>query len=172
MKKTTPSDEEIATVATTLSKLQPGFLPLPIFLEVARLVTLPIVEIVPLRISGGKLQVLLIARDKDDPYYPDALHTPGTVIRATDEDGSYASAFTRILSDELGGVEIAGEPRYVESILHTEKRGQSSAVVFYVEVIGEPQEGTFYDVAQLPETIVDSQIDFIQAAAQKFSETR
>jgi hypothetical protein len=39
--------EEINKIASSLKKLNPGFLPLPIFLEVTRLIVTPIVEIVP-----------------------------------------------------------------------------------------------------------------------------
>jgi hypothetical protein len=170
--ETEPTSEEIAAAARTLSRLRPGFLPLPIFLETTRLTVSSIVEVVPLRKRGDSVQVLLTKRDDDDPNWPGMLHTPGTVVRPTDEEGSYASAFGRILGGELASVELAGEPQYVNSILHKVKRGMEDAKVFFVEVNGEPTTGTFHDVTSLPENIVDTQIGFIQMAAEKFAESQ
>lgn len=168
--KVEPTTEEIAVAIQTLSKLRPGFLPLPIFLETTRLTVSSIVEIVPLRMKDKRVQVLLTKRDDDDPNWPGMLHTPGTVVRPTDEEGSYTSAFERILGDELASVELASEPRYVDSILHRQARGMEDAKVFFVVVAGEPTRGSFYDVANLPDNTVDTQVDFIQMAAKKFAE--
>jgi len=165
-----PTPEEIEVAARTLSKLRPGFLPLSIFLETTRLTVSSIVEVVPLRKNGDSVQVLLTKREDDDPNWPGMLHTPGTVVRPTDEEGSYASAFGRILGGELASVELAGEPQYVDSVLHKVKRGMEDAKVFFVEVKGEPTTGEFHDVAALPDNVVDTQIDFIYRAAQKFTE--
>jgi hypothetical protein len=168
--ETQPTPEEIAIAAKILSRLKPGFLPLSLFLETARLTVSSIVEVVPLRKSGDSIQVLLTKRDDDDPNWPGMLHTPGTVVRPTDEEGSYASAFGRILGDELASVELAGEPQHVDSILHKVKRGMEDAKVFFVEVTGEPIMGTFHDITALPENVVDTQIDMIHRAATKFAE--
>lgn len=164
-----PTAEEIAAAAKTLSKLRPGFLPLPLFLETVRLVPAPIVEIVPLRKVDGRVQVLLTKREDDDPTWPGMLHTPGTVVRSTDEEGSYKSAFNRILEGELSSIQLASDPQYVCSLLHRVKRGMEDATVFYVEVAGDPEKGTFYDIDDLPENVVDTQIDFIQSAAKSFT---
>lgn len=167
---TEPTSEEIADAAKVLSRLRPGFLPLPIFLETARLTVSSIVEIVPLKKVGDSLHVLLIRRDDDDPNWPGMLHTPGTVVRPTDEEGSYASAFERVLKGELASTELHGEPRYVTSVLHKARRGMEDAKVFVVEVKGEPKVGKLYDITALPGNIVDTQIEFIHEAAKKFKE--
>ena len=166
--ETEPTPEEIAAAARTLSKLRPGVLPLPIFLETTRLTVSSIVEVVPLRKVDDKVQVLLTKRDDDDPNWPGLLHTPGTVVRPTDEEGNYNSAFGRIIEGELSSVQLSGEPQYVGSVLHKVARGMEDAKVFYVEVTGEPAQGVFYDVDALPENIVDTQIDFIHSAAKNF----
>lgn len=165
-----PTLEEITAAARVLSKLHPGLLPLPIFLETTRLTVSSIVEVVPLRKRGDSVEVLLTKRDSDDPNWPGMLHTPGTVVRPTDEEGSYASAFERILGGELASVKLTGEPQYVDSVLHKVKRGMEDAKIFFVEVRGEPTTGAFYNVQALPENVVDTQIDFIHMAAQKFAE--
>lgn len=168
VRQTPITDEEIATAKNMLTKLEPGFLPFDIFMEVSRLVTLSIVEIVPLRKREGIIEVLLTKRDADDPFWPNMLHTPGVVVRPTDEEGSYVSAFRRILDDELALVGLNGTPQYVQSTLHKSRRCMEDAKIFYVEVTGQPMTGTFYDAMNLPETIIDSQIDFIQAAVHRF----
>ncbi len=153
-----------------LAGLKPGFLPYDVFVQIARLVALPIIEFVPLRINGtGKVEILLLHRGKDDPIWPDAWHVPGTVIRATDNEGKIYMAFDRILKDELGGTET-GDPYYVGSILHKSKRGTEQAQVFWVEILGEPNEGKFYSADKLPNSLIKSQISFISKAIDSFKE--
>jgi hypothetical protein len=155
-------------LAGLLAKLEPGLLPYPVFLQVARLVTLPIVEIVPLRKTRiDTIEILLTKRPDDDPHWPGKLHTPGTVIRATDSEGSYEDAFERILEGELAGIKTS-QPVFVQNLLHHEGRGMADAHIYYVEVYSEPFEGSFYDVDHLPETIAWSQPIFIETAVSAF----
>ncbi|MDB5184918.1 MAG: hypothetical protein JWN38_726 [Candidatus Saccharibacteria bacterium] len=166
------SDEDIAKAAELLARFEPGFLPYPVFEQIARLVALPILEFVPLRAHNGVIEVLLIARPEDDAYWPGLLHTPGTVIRATDvhtEDMQNWPAIDRILHDELQDTEV-GAPRYVGSILHNSKRGAEQAQLYWVEVIGEPKVGNFYNVKALPDGLIDSQVAFIVEAARQFQQ--
>lgn len=169
---TEPTPEEIAAAAKTLSKLRPGILPESIFLETTRLTVSSIVEIVPLRKIDNRVQVLLTQRDANDPNWPGMLHIPGTVVRPTDEEGSYITAFSRIIEDELSSVQLSGEPQYVCSVLHKVARGMEDAKVFYIEVTGEPIQGVFYDVDALPDNIIDTQIDYIHSAVKNFVEQR
>jgi hypothetical protein len=163
-------DAQIKQVAGLLGKLETGFLPYLIFEQVARLVALPILEFIPLRRAEGETEVLLLKRPAEDPLWPGALHTPGTVIRATDlhtgEQENW-SAFERILHDELKGTAL-GKPQYVGSMLHKSKRGVEQAQLYWVEVIGEPQVGTFFPVRRLPERLIDSQYKFIAEAVRHF----
>src|SRR5207248_4789571 len=80
-----------------LSKLQPGRLPLDVFLEVARLTVTPVIEIVPICRQDGILRVLLMKRSDDDPIWAGLWHTPGTVIRAFDE--TLGDGIDRLLTD-------------------------------------------------------------------------
>jgi hypothetical protein len=164
-----PTEAEIAAAANTLQRLQPGFLPLPIFLAITRLSVVSAIELIPLRMLGNKVQVLLTKRPDDDPNWPGMLHIPGTILRATDSEGStYGSAFKRLYDDELANVQLAGEPQLVEFLLHKVRRGVEDAKVFFVEVTGEPTTGSFYDVDNLPDTIVDTQISYIRSSAEQF----
>lgn len=163
--------KDIKVLTDLLSKLEPGFLPYPIFEQVARLVALPIVEFIPLRFKDQAVEVLLIKRDADDQYWPNMLHTPGTVIRATDlsEDEDNYPAFKRIIHDELKDTKV-GPPHYVGSILHTSKRGVEQAQLYWIELLEEPKVGSIFKASELPEQLIDSQTKFIKEAVRNFSE--
>ena len=162
------TDPDIQKTTALLRKLKPGFLPYPIFEQVARLVALSIIEFVPLRTVGGVAEVLLLQRAADDPLWPGALHTPGTIIRATDlSPDKYSTwpAFQRILHDELRGTAVS-DPHYVGSLLNKSKRGVEQAQLYWVEVLGEPKIGDFYPLNNLPADLIKSQLVFIQEAAR------
>lgn len=160
------SGQQIDQVSHLLSQFDPGFLPYPIFIEIARLCALPIVEIVPFRRNGAAIDILLLDRGADDPLFANQLHTPGTVVRATDTE---QSAIDRILHVELGGVPTTS-PVFVTYVLHKSKRGAESARVFWVEVQEEPRKGKFYASDNLPDTLMRSQLDFIQAALESYEQ--
>ena len=158
-------------IADGLKEFKPGFLPYPIFEQVARLVALPIIEFVPLRELGGRIQILLIRRPDNDPIFPAMEHTPGTVIRATDlESGNHNNwpAFDRILHDELLDTNV-GQPHYAGSMFHASKRGAEQAQIYWIEVLGEPKVGRFYDNDDLPYGLMESQTKFIKLAVQSFT---
>ncbi|HTE57607.1 MAG TPA: hypothetical protein VK694_02600 [Verrucomicrobiae bacterium] len=156
------TDADKQTLVELLQKLHPGFLPFEVFIEVARLVVLPIIEFVPLRTSEGRVEVLLLERD----VWPFGLHTPGTVIRATDSTKRNYQAFDRIM-EELGGTEVA-LPHYVGSNLHSSQRGVEQAQIFWVEVLGKPKAGHFYPADNLPDNLMQSQENFIELAVKDF----
>lgn len=162
------SEQEIDRLVGLLSRLEPGFLPLSVFHAVARLVALPIVEVVPLRVkSAGGVEILLLRRPADDPVWPNQLHVPGTVVRASDEPGFFDDALARVLAQELDGTSTSS-PVFVKSMLHMQARGMEAAQIFWVLVEGEPTEGTFYDADDLPEALVATQLDFIPVAVAHF----
>jgi hypothetical protein len=162
-----PTEAEIEQAAAILSKLEPGKLPLPIFLETTRLTVTPILEVVPLRLKNSQVEVLLLERDKGDPIWGGMLHTPGTVIRANDKDGDFTDAFDRIFSNELGNSNHT-KPVFVDRIFHQVKRGREIAEIYYVEMDSDFTNGKFYEATNLPKEIVDTQIPFITKAVNKF----
>jgi hypothetical protein len=165
-------DEAIKQAADLLANFEPGFLPYPVFEQIARLVALPIVEFVPLRKNGSSVEVLLVERTADDPFWPGLLHTPGTVIRATDlSDGKQENwpAFQRILEDELKGTKVSS-PHYVGSIFHRSKRGVEQAQLYWVEVLEDPKVGKFYSTYELPGGLIESQVSFIIEAVRHFEQ--
>ena len=162
------NENEIQAAASILKKLEPGKLPLPIFLEVARLTVTPIVEVVPIRKrADGSIMILFIKRDENDPNWPGLLHTPGTVVRSIDSGGGYKDAFDRILGGELKGTHTS-EPVFVSTVLHKVKRGRESSLVFWVEVLGKPRVGELHSFDNLPENIIETQVKFINIAVRHF----
>lgn len=164
------TDDEVTQTAELLKKLQPGVVPYTIFEQLARIAALPVVEVIPLRLnSEGAVEVLLIDRGPDDPLWPNMLHTPGTIVRATDVNSGEVHAwpaFDRIFHDELHDTPV-GPVQYIGSMLHQSKRGAEQAQLYYVEVTGEPQVGEFYPVDDLPDRLIDSQVQFIGLAAEQ-----
>lgn len=158
-------------LVSLLKKLPAGFLPLDIFIEIARLTTLSIIEFVPFRNINGYTEILLLRRDSDDTLWPNELHTPGTVIRPTDLDSNDHLAFHRILDEELGGTKVS-EPIYVGSNLHKSRRGAEQAQIFWVEVLDEPKVGNFYRIDRLPSNMMESQMGFVKLAADSFNKVK
>jgi hypothetical protein len=163
-----PTSEQITQAAKVLTQLQTGVVPLEIFHEITRLWVTSIVEVVPLRIVDGKVQVLLLQRPDDDPNWPSMKHTPGTVLRATDVTEGIPSAISRIYNKELG-IEEWQEPQYVQPIFHQVNRGAEMAQVFYIDLTYQEVNGEWYDADALPKDIVDTQLSFIQAAVNKYT---
>lgn len=151
-----------------LKRLEPGFQPFAVFEQLARLVVLSIIEVVPLRMHDGQLEVLLI--EKEDEPFIGQLHTPGTVVRTTDigstRDGLW-EPFARLFHEELGDIAV-GRPYFAGNIIHRNERGAEQAQVYWVEVMGEQKIGAYYPVDKLPENIIDSQRAFIAAARDSY----
>lgn len=163
-----PTDEQIQDTAKTLSKLTPGYLPKPIFEQVARLWVTPIVELVPLRKRGEATEVLLLKRPDDDPNWPGMLHTPGTVLRSTDTEFGIDNALQRIFTDELG-VTPASQPVFNNTVFHKVNRGSELASVYFVDMGSAPKStGQWYNAESLPDNIVDTQIGFINDCIDSF----
>ncbi|MEO7624384.1 MAG: hypothetical protein ABIS48_02320 [Candidatus Saccharimonadales bacterium] len=164
------TEDEIQQTADLLKRFEPGFLPYPVFEQVARIVALPIVEFVPLRRGSDGIEVLLLARPDDDPLWPGLLNTPGTVVRATDFGAQQSEwpPFYRIIHEELLGTELS-TPHYVGSTLNKSKRGVEQSQLYWVEVRGEPRVGKFYPVTDLPQSLMASQATFISEAVRNYA---
>ena len=169
------TDPDIAMTAQLLSQLEPGFLPYPIFEEISRIVALPILELVPLRLSdSGDVEVLLLDRGPDDEWWPKLLHTPGVVMRADDiGTDTYDSrvAYERLVRGEMADTQLS-EPHFVGNVLQRSKRGTEAAQVYWAEVMGEPKVGKFYPFAQLPDGLIAAQHHFIPLAVDEFKKAK
>lgn len=164
------TEEKIAEVIAVLRLMEPGKIHKGLFPDMARLVNTQIIELVPVRRSAeGRIEVLLTRRPHGDPIWPDKLHTPGTIVSASDRPFTYDDAFNRLFEGELQGVET-GEPVLAHPlpIPHDSERGRENALVYWVEVKGEATAGDFYDVEALPSDLVQSQLDFIPVAIESY----
>ncbi len=169
MSALSPTADEIKQAASVLERLEPGYLPEPIFREVARLVTTPIVEVVPLHIGeDGKLQVLLTRRDANDPFWANKFHVPGTVVLATDEKGEFLDAFGRIFEGELGNITVTKKPVMFAHSHRETARGSEVAFLYWALVEGEPVNGRYFDVEDLPTELIPLTDDVTKGAVESF----
>jgi hypothetical protein len=160
------NDEEITQAESLLARLEPGFLPFPLFLQIYRLTPAPTMDTIPLRRnSNGDIEVLLLRRPPDDPIWPNLWHNPGTVLRASD---TYESALDRLLNDELQGARIVKDPVFVANIFNQSKRGTEVILIYRIEIKGPTPVGTFWPIDKLPKDIIDSEIAVIKTASQHY----
>ncbi len=154
----TLTEQEIQNVADMLARLPRGYLPQPIFWAVARLVTMPCMEVAPLRIVNGQLEIYLTQRPENDPHWPNGWHIPGTIIRSSDEEGSLKTGIERVLKDELEGLRCVSEPAFVTMKFWDVTRGRELDLVHYVlvETTDETKlDGKFFSVENLPESTLE-----------------
>lgn len=152
----------------TLRSLEPGFLPLPYFLEFSRLSVSSVVEMVPLRMSAESgLEVLLFQRPDDDPVWPKMWGNPGTVLRPSDKPGSLDDAFERIFTDDMAGIEISDTPVFAGNAFFASERGLHFAAVHWIEV-DQPGLGRFYPVNDLPPDFVKCQAGVLGMATEDY----
>lgn len=170
--KLSPTAEKIEQAASILGEFEPGYLPPPLFSEIARLVTTPIVEVVPLHIGeDGKLQVLLTQRGANDPFWANQFHVPGTVVLATDQKGGFVDAFKRIFEDELGNITVVKEPVMFAQMHRKTARGSEVALLYWAVVEGEPKDGVkgrYFNVEELPKEVVRFTNEVIEGAVKSF----
>lgn len=161
-----PVDNSSSQLVALLEKCTPGNLPADVFEAVARIAVYPAVEFIPLRTNEGKIQVLLFERPDDDIMWPSMLHTPGTVLRPTDQ--TYQDAFDRLRKDELANLDIE-DPLFMGAELSRNKRGTCVLIEFLVVVVGEPTVGCFYDVDDLPPRFIEEQRPSLERAVAAYS---
>ena len=157
--------EDINTVASELKKLSPGYIPEPIFNEVARLAVLTAIEFVPLRKNNDLVEVLLIRRTSDDPFWPSQLHTPGTILRANDT--SFDDAYIRLFKDELNCEPLA--LKFIGNNLILNNRGRTVMYKYIVNVSGVSTSGEFYDVNALPDDLLPEHRELIHESVVYFN---
>jgi hypothetical protein len=160
------NEAEIAQAVALLARLEPGYLPYPLFLQFYRLTPAPTMELIPFRRGiDGALEVLLVRRLPDDPLWPNMWHNPGVTIRAND---THKIAMERIFRDDLQGLQATKGPVFAQNLFVYCERGTDVMQVYWVEVTGEAVTGTFWPMQQLPADIITSESDVIQQAAAHY----
>lgn len=175
-----PSDSEIQTASEILKRLDPGYLPRELFFQFTRLSTTAILEIVPLRLNGHRVEVMFFTRPENDPIWAGKLHTPGAVIMPTDvnqKTRGFDKVAAIILDEEMGlsldnfKKQTGRDLVYSETLLHYPLRGAELANVFYIDLTNiqlGAREGLWLDSNKLPARTVDTQIYFIQKSVNLF----
>lgn len=151
--------EEIEQAVKVLQRLPRGFMPLEIFRAIAEKTVMPAVELAIFRQNAeGDSELLLTQRPADDPHWPNGWHLPGGILLATDEEGSFASIFTRTLEKELHGeVRLLSSPRFGTGRFQETNRGREMTHIYFAEAEYSQQpltEGKFFAVEALPEGLL------------------
>ncbi len=167
---------DIDAVVSYLRNAQPGRQPLEIFIELARLVVLPTLEIIPLRKNPetGKTEVLMTKRPATDPWWPNLWHNPGTVLLASDkldDVHDYSEPEKRVFEGELQGAVTVVKGLFEIDVERREtNRGQEISVICWAEVSGEPTVGQYFALDALPTDLVEHQVPSFLAAAAAFEQ--
>jgi len=159
------SQEEVTALTTELKKLPQGYLPEPIFNQVARIAALTAIEFIPLRKNNDTVEVLLFRRASDDPFWPSLLHTPGTIVRASDV--SFDDAYNRLFTDELNSISLPVEFFGNEMMLNN--RGRAVVFKYIVDVTDIQTSGDFYAINSLPEDLLAEHRVMIKEAVDLFN---
>ncbi len=174
--------DEIDRLAQGLSRLDTGRQPFPIFKEMTRIMTVPVVELVSFKQDKHRpLEVLLTRRDEHDIFWPNMLHIPGTVILATDTkgdredpfaEGMYDGPLLRLLAHEMEYRELIGRPEFVGNVHRETARGSEAVVVFAAELAHTSSNDAMYPIDDLPNDIIDVHYPLITSTAKRFRQIR
>ena len=157
---------EADQLVALLGKYMPGNLPPDVFEAVGRVSVYPAVELVPVRMTENGIEVLLMQRPADDITWPSMMHTPGTILRPTDE--TIEGAMERLMNDELRGTAIVEPPRFLRHRMYNHTRGRGLGLE-HIVVVGESTDGEFYPVHSLPEALITEQIPTINHVAEVYA---
>jgi hypothetical protein len=149
-----------------LTQIEPGYIPEEIFREVARLVVLSTVVVVPLHAEDGTLQVLLTKRAERDHDYAGMLHPPGTILRPY--DNSIDAAIERLINTEMAGVEFSEKPLFVDYVYEEIERGREVSLLFLGRIKTIPGTYTLYDVEALPDTLIQTDFHRIRRVVEAY----
>ncbi len=176
--------EQRAVVASEyLAGVEPGFLPLPLFKEVSRLMVINTVEVVLIQ-PEDDLKVLLTKRPPTDPWWANKLHIPGSVVLPTDPvDGvsDFSGTINRILDNELAGsVKVVDTINFLEPQRRVGPRGHEATTVHWAEAsVSEellPDSAGLFELDSLrlyqPEALVDGTVQTVERAMSAYQHSR
>ena len=164
------SETEIEEVVTILGKVDPQApLPQKLFYAIMRIISNPVVEIVPWRVNPETRvkEILFARRGADDPTWPGKLHTPGVIVRPSDGD-SYTNSIKRIARDELGGVAWENL-KFLLITMGGDVRGHGMGVAFAMKIPGATdmsKYGEWYPVGVFPDNCIQEQIPWLKKAVK------
>jgi hypothetical protein len=166
------SDEEIEQTAALLARLEPGFLPHPIFMQATRLVVTTTVELIVLQRTKEGVQVFVTRREDDDPVWPGMLHIPGTVLRPTDDaTDDLAAPMQRLFAGELVVLDtVQLEPKHMQMRFRKTPRGTELVNIFMAEAEGYSGENWHMVQDLVPTELINDHHQLIMQAVDILSE--
>lgn len=160
-----PSPEEIKVASEIVSKVESP-IPTILFTEIARLVSTPLIELLPFKIDGDQLLIRMIPRPDDDVVWKGQIHVPGSAFRPSED---IKPVLQRLFQGELAEKAIDGDIGYLGIYFLNSERGTEQAhVCYFVEQeTNELKVGKLYSVGNLPDKVVPSQLPMIYRAADE-----
>lgn len=162
------SANEIDQVVAILGKIDPlSSLPQELFYAIMRIISNPVVEIVPWRVNPEKnsKEILFIRRAETDPTWPGKLHTPGVIVRPSD-GADYTNCIKRIARDELGNVEWE-KLNFLLITIGGDVRGHGMGVAFAMKLLSSvdmSKYGVWSPLGQFPDNCIQEQIPWLTKA--------
>jgi len=127
-------DFDEKNVARELKKLSPGFLPLEIFYQVARLWVTVTIELIPLVDTNTGTKIILTQRDKNDRFWPNMWHVPGAVLLSNDSKDGFNDVIKRIYTKELSKAKFLMVPVFSHFDFRQTDRGAEVSFIHWVRV--------------------------------------
>lgn len=152
-----------------LQEMTPGeTIPNSLYNEFARLFRFPALEVIIYKKNKttNSIEILLGQRPADDPFFANQWHSPGTMLRFS--DNKLEHGFKRILN-EIGITKFKSNPKLVGLLPHTDPRGPSIHLTFIAEINQSPKNNTqYYPVNKLPKNLTPSQKELIRISLPFF----
>lgn len=128
-----------------LSKLKPGFLPEPVFLEMQRLNHCLSVELI---LMNGE-SIYLNQRPETDRFWPNQFQIPGTMVRGNE---GIKDSLGRLMANEFPMYEVS-EPRFTRYYEYDTPRGHITHLLFTATT--QDDYNSFCPLDELPENMVE-----------------
>lgn len=110
----------------------------------------------------------MLQRPKNDLWWPNLWHVPGSVLLPTDTPGTYNNALGRIVGGELGSIDLKMGPTHFRDDFRHEKRGPMNAIQHWSILKNVPVVGRLFPTNQLPEKMVPEHIDTVALAEEAY----
>lgn len=164
------SEQESKQLVELLNKLEPGFLPFEIFYSIIRLLVTPTFLIVPLFEDNGVLKVQLLDRESNDPHWAGQVALPGKILLSTDEN--LEAVTQRLIQSEIPSAKFKTAPTFCGHVFEKIPRGKEISLINYVLLSEPPAEGKLYDVENLPDNIIETEIKRVIMAVEHYKRTK
>lgn len=146
-------------------------IPYPVFNEILGTIPGTALEVVPLHVDkNGDIRVFLTKRDKDDKFWPDMWHCPGTMVVNKDESEKedFEKAWERLKKNEFMRDSLSSPIPVSVKFLKT-NRGMETAYIHFVLVSDDLGGGKYFRVDSLPKDLIDHHLTIIREAANDLS---